>query len=105
MGNDICVAFWNSGLGALDSQYYQTMISPLFTLDLTSDIGPYSHGPLPINSPSRSSVRTDEMRRVDLNLVRPLGPHLLQGLFGMREGSWIFDVSEADRDPGSVAIS
>jgi hypothetical protein len=45
------------------------------------------------------------MRRIDLNLVRPFGPHLFQSLFGMGEGSGVFDVSEADRNSGRVAIS
>jgi hypothetical protein len=44
------------------------------------------------------------MSRIDLNLVRPFGPHLFQRLFGMRQGGRIFDVTEADRDTGSVAI-
>lgn len=43
------------------------------------------------------------MRRVDLDLVRPFGSHLIQRLFGMRKGGGVFDVAEADGNPRGVA--
>ena len=56
----------------------------------------------PIHRSSRSS--TNEMRRIDLDLVAVLRAHLIESDLGLVEMMRILNGSEADRDSGGVAV-